>query len=90
MAAQRELGVDRFVEVRDNPVPPLAKQCAFRHYGKESIVTVKIALCQTCRRDVHVAEGEPLTCPVCSSPLVETTATASLAVIAPGPEIFLG
>jgi len=36
-------------------------------------MSVTIAFCSVCRRDVHVADGESLTCPVCSSPLLEPT-----------------
>ncbi len=35
------------------------------------------AFCTTCQRMVYIEEGETAVCPVCSSPLIEATESAS-------------
>lgn len=35
---------------------------------------MRLAFCAVCQREVHLTEDEPLRCPVCSSPLLETGA----------------
>lgn len=37
-------------------------------------MTVTSALCSACGRQVNIGEGQPLACPVCSSPLIEIAA----------------
>lgn len=56
-------------------------------------MTVRYAYCSTCARQVALGPTDPLTCPVCSSPLVETVPTQdadSRRLVGAGPEVFLG
>lgn len=59
-------------------------------------MTVTTGFCPVCKRHVHVADGEPLSCPVCSSPLIEAAssdhdvADGSHQLAKIGPEIYLG
>lgn len=37
-------------------------------------MTVRSGFCSICRRQVNLSDGESFACPVCSSPLIESTA----------------
>ncbi len=57
---------------------------------------VTTAFCTECDRQVHLSDDEALSCPVCSTPLVETAPpkedarVISLRPVAVGPEVYLG
>ncbi len=52
---------------------------------------VKRAFCTTCQRQVDVPEVDSLTCPACSSPLIETVELARPADVLRAPsDLFIG
>jgi DNA-directed RNA polymerase subunit RPC12/RpoP len=56
---------------------------------------VRTAFCTTCNRDVHLSEPDEVSCPVCSSPLIETESQTIVSSIRTttqllGPEVYLG
>ena len=44
------------------------------------------AFCTTCQRMVYIEEGETVVCPVCSSPLLESTRSADEDEVQPAEE----
>ena len=59
-------------------------------------MAITMAFCSECDRQVHLSDGQALSCPVCSTPLVETPPESEnelrifLRPAAVGPDVYLG
>lgn len=60
-------------------------------------MAVTAGFCSVCNRQVYVSEGDQLSCPVCSSPLIETASASDEDVVVTSyhpanarPEVYLG
>lgn len=53
-------------------------------------MSVTIAFCPTCQRDVHLAGDESLTCPVCSAALIPNVRTTGSHPATLPAEAFVG
>ncbi len=58
-------------------------------------MSVRTAFCTVCNREVHLSDDSPSTCPVCSSPLIESgdeslSPSAQPRAASIGPELYLG
>lgn len=56
---------------------------------------MRSAFCSVCNRQVNLADGDPLSCPVCSSPLIETAEVpdhppSAHQLLVVRPEVYLG
>jgi hypothetical protein len=76
-----------------------AKQGALTHTDdrvKGVAMPVKSAFCTACDGEVELSDDQALTCPVCSSPFIQTSTAhdgrreGSYVLGRVGPEIFLG
>jgi hypothetical protein len=67
-----------------------------RRRSRGRAMAVRVAFCSFCNREVHLADADPSSCPVCSSPVFEMPSDAadvpmtSESASPVGPEVYSG